>query len=356
MSEEYDRFVINIDEINGKIPRNPFSFRYDEFEVLKDDSLVLKRTIPSRIRGVIENEILSVKIIGNEVVEYLNQSLYFDTISSDIDSIRWKTKNSSQSNNSNISSPDYMAMFYLNGMLTKISFVSHKTGIKINFFSNKYKGLLKPLSELCINARKANILCGKGNLEEAKPILLGIYRSIKNKPEQLRIVEDYENVGRAFLLMLDSELTVDIDSLQFIVSIGYLCTSLAIEDNKENLNMYKDRLLLLHFGHTPFRFTIMEALNLISANLLSMSNRFADLKARDAIYKMEMIDLENNPALCSKIDFYQNRKNELDEMIKEEFFLPDRTKENVLVSGKLNHQTVLTYLENKVIVSGDIDF
>ncbi|WP_027137219.1 hypothetical protein [Gaetbulibacter saemankumensis] len=356
MSVEYDRFEINIDELNGKITRKPFTFKYDEFEVYEDDTLVLKVTIPSRIRGVLENENLNVKIIGNEANEYLNQSLYFDTISSDIDNIRWRLKTSIQQIKSVIDNPDYMALFYVNEVLTKISFVTHKTRMQINFFSNKHKGLLKPLSELCLNARKANSLYGKGNVEESKPVLLKIYHSVKNNPQQLRSINNYENLGRSFLLMLDSELTKDIDSLQFIVSIGYLCTSLAIEDNKENINNYKDRLLLLNFGHKPIIYTVMDALNLISGNLLSMSNRFAELKARDAIYKMEMFDLESNPMLCAEVDFFQKRKNELEEMIKDEFFLPDRTKENVLATGLFNHQSLLTYLENKVMVNGDVDF
>lgn len=356
MSVEYDRFIINVDELNGQIARKPFAFRYDFFDVYQDDALILKVNTPSSIRGMLENDNLNVKIIGNEASEYLNQSLYFDTISSDIDNIRWKRKNSNQHNSSSINTPDYMALFYVNGILTKISFVFHKTRIQVNFFSNKYRALLKPLSELCLNSRRANIFCGNGKMEEAKPIFIEIFRSIKNNPHQLRFIEDFENIGRSFLLMLDQNLTDDIDVLQFIVSISYLCTSLAIEDKKENLNLYKDRLLLLNFGHEPFRYTVMDALDLNSGFPFSLSFNLADFKARDAIYKMEMIDLENNPVICSKLDIFQKRKNELEEMIKNEFFLPDRTKENVLASGILNHQRVFTYLENKVIVDGDVDF
>jgi hypothetical protein len=356
MSDEYDRFLININELNGKITRKPFTFRYDEFEVCKDDTLILKGTTPSRIRGVLENENLNINIIGNEVSEYLNQSLCFDTISTDIDNIRWSIKKSIENNNPGSNTPDYMALFYINGILTKISFVIHKTGMQINFFSNKHKGLLKPLSELCLNARKANKFYFKGNIEEAKPVLVKIYRSIKMSPEKLRFVENYESIGRSFLLMLDLELTDDIDALQFIVSIGYMCTSLAIEDDKDNVNLYMDRLLLLNFGHTPFSYTVMEALDLNSGFPFSMSSRYSDLKARDAIYKMEIIDLENNPLLCLEKDFFQNRKNELEEMIKNDFFLPERTRESVLTTGVFNHQRVLTHLENKVIVNGDIDF
>lgn len=355
MSEDYDRFIININEAGGEITRKPFTFRYDRFEVLKDDSLVFKVGVSSRIRGVVENGNLKVNIIGNEINDHLEKSMCFDVISYDVDNIRWAIEKSIENKNSDSISPDYMALFYLKGVLSKISFVIHKTGIQVSFFSDKSLGLLKPSSELCIDARKAILLFGNGKKEESRSVLLEIYRSVKSDPEQLRSAEDYESLGRCFLIMLDMNFSNDIDVLQFIISVGYLCTSLAIEDDSENLNLYKDRLLLLNFGNIPFRYTVMSALRLISS-MFSLSSNFADIEARDAIYKMEVVDLENNPELCDKIDFLNNRKNELKEMIDDDFFMSDRTLRDVLISGTKNHQDLLIYIENKVIVNGDIDF
>ena len=156
--------------------------------------------------------------------------------------------------------------------------------------------------------------------------------------------------------MLDFQITNDIDNLQFIANVGYLCLSLALEDNENKINIYKDRLLLLNIGHKPFRYTVMDALNLISSSILSVRNSMADIKARDAIYKMEIADLDANPNLCSQIDFFKQRKDEFKEMINSDFFLPDRTKEDILNSGISNHNMILTYLENKIIINQDIGF
>jgi len=350
MSDKYDRFQININETYGKITRQSFVFRYDKFEVLKEDSLIVKDTTPSRIRGVLINKNLNINIIGNETNKYLEKSLVFDTISSDIESIRWNNQKFIENY------PDYMALFYINGVLAKITFVIHKTSLQINFFANKHEDLLKPLSDICLSARNANKIYSKGNIVEAKPILIEVYHYIKKNPGELRFINDYGSIGRSFLLMLDLKLTDDIDILQFIVSIGYLCISLAIEDTNENKVLYMDRIILLNFGHTPFSYTVMQALDLNSGFPFSISSRFADMEARDAIYKMEIIDFENNPSICQKDDFFQDRKSTLEEMIENDFFLPEKTRPNILSTGANNHRKVLSYLENKVIVNEDVDF
>ena len=90
------------------------------------------------------------------------------------------------------------------------------------------------------------------NPSEARSFLVQIYRSVKSDPEQLNEVSDFENLGKAFLLMLDQNLSDDIDTLQMMVSVGYLCISKAIEKDKQNFNLYKDRLLLLRMGHGCF--------------------------------------------------------------------------------------------------------
>ncbi|WP_166386830.1 hypothetical protein [Polaribacter sp. 11A2H] len=356
MSKDYDRFITNIGEISGEISRKPFTFSYDKFEVLRNESVVYNVKTPSRIRGSVEDRNLKINIVGNDVDKYLNKSLFFNTISYNIDNIRWSLEKPFEEEKLDSTLADYVAMFYLNGVLSKISFVIHKTGMQINFFSDKSSTLLKPLSELCIKARKAIQLYGKGNKKETIPLLLDVYRSVKRDPQQLKFVEDYENLGNCFLVMLDIELSDDVDILQMMVSVGYLCTSLAIEDNSENIKIYQTRLLLLRIGNIPFRYTVMEALNLTSKGLFSMSSNLAVLKARDAIYKMEMIDLENNPKLCYLEDFFKKRKDKLKEMVDDDFFIPERTLINVLISGTKNHQELLTYIENKVIVNGDIDF
>lgn len=158
--------------------------------------------------------------------------------------------------------------------------------------------------------------------------------------------------------MLDLNISDDIDTLQTIVSLSYLFLSLAIELNEDNYNLYKSRLLLLNFGNEPFKYTIMNALNLTSPNLLSFSNSpsFADLKARDAIYAMEIADLSSNPLLHQSIDFFKQRKNEFDKLISNNFFGHNKIKENIIESGADNHRNVFIYLFDKVFDNNDLNF
>lgn len=193
-----------------------------------------------------------------------------------------------------------------------------------------------------------------------KSLLHQVYRSVKANPEQLNEITNYEIVGKAFLLMLDQNLSNDIDTLQMMVSVGYLCTSKAIAKDNQNYNLYKDRALVLRFGHEPLKFTVRHALNLNANKPLESFSPFyrlnSDTKARDAIYKMEIADIELNPILYKQVDLFSDRRKEFDDMISEDFFLPEKTKESVIQSGVENHTKLFNYLENRVLKEGDINF
>jgi len=64
--------------------------------------------------------------------------------------------------------------------------------------------------------------------------LLQIYRSVKSNPRQLNEVNDFASIDRVFYLMFAKNV---------------------FRQNKHDLNLYKDRLLLLEIGHEPFSFT-----------------------------------------------------------------------------------------------------
>jgi hypothetical protein len=82
----------------------------------------------------------------------------------------------------------------------------------------------------------------------------------------------------------------------------------------------------------------------------------APITARDAIYKMEIADLELHPPLYQQIPFFNERKMEFDEMIGRQFFMPERNKENVIKSGIEIHRKLLLYLVNRILIEGDVDF
>lgn len=210
--------------------------------------------------------------------------------------------------------------------------------------------------EIVSLAKRANSQYQNENVSDGRQILIQIYRSVKSNPGQLKDVKDFSSIGTAFLMMLDQNLSDDIDTLQMMASISYLCISKAIENDKENLNLYKDRLLMMRMGHDPFKYTVMSGLDLNAGGFMSFSMGMSDLTARDAIYKMEIADLELHPLLYRQVPFFKERKDEFDEMIGRQFFMPEKTLENVVKSGVENHKKLLSYLENRVINDEDVDF
>ncbi len=210
--------------------------------------------------------------------------------------------------------------------------------------------------EIVSLAKRANAQYQQESVTDARQLLVQIYRSVKSNPGQLKEVNDYSALGTAFLMMLDQNLSDDIDTLQMMASVSYLCISKAIEQDNSNLNLYKDRLLMLRIGHDPFKYTVMSALNLNAGGFMSFSMGMSDLEARDSIYKMEIADLELHPQLYQQVPFFKERKDEFDEMIGREFFMPERTLDNVIQTGIENHKKLLDYLENMVLNEEDVDF
>lgn len=248
---------------------------------------------------------------------------------------------------------DYgLTVYYNENKPMKLKLHMHDRNVDIEYLKSSKEVKNEP--DIVKLAKEAIAQYQTENLSGSRSFLVQIYLSVKEHPEQLNKVTNFENLGKAFLLMLDQSLADDIDILQMMASVGYLCISKAIEKDKQNFNLYKDRLLLLQIGHDSFKYTVISALNLNADGLMSMG--YSDFEARDAIYKMEIADIELNPILYQKIDFFRERRSEFRQMIAEEFFLPEKTKQNVIKSGIDNHKKVFTYLENRVLENGDVDF
>lgn len=204
-------------------------------------------------------------------------------------------------------------------------------------------------------ARKANEQFLSQQVTDGRQLLINIYRSVKANPGQLREVKDFASLGSSFFFMLNQKISDDTDTLQMMASVGYLCLSKAIKQDKSNPNLYKDRLYILLVGHEPLSYTVMHALK-IDVNSYTFMGSMATISARDAIYKMEIADLELYPVIYRQIPIFKKRKEEFDEKISRQFFMPEKTLDNVVKSGLENHEKLLVYLENKVINQEDVDF
>lgn len=218
---------------------------------------------------------------------------------------------------------------------------------EVTFFANE--------PEIVNWSRKANEQYLSQQVTDGKQLLIKIYRSVKADPGQLRDVKDFASLGSSFFFMLNENLTDDIDTLQMMASVGYLCLSKAIEKDKGNPNLYKDRLYILLVGHEPLSYTVMLALN-INPDPFTFMASMATLEARDEIYKMEIADLELHPIIHRQIPLFRKRKEDFDEKIERNFFRPELTLDNVIASGIKNHKKLLEYLENRVMVQEDVDF
>lgn len=248
---------------------------------------------------------------------------------------------------------DYGLSIHLkNGQIDKCVLHMHDRNVDIEYLKGEVIFSANE-PEIVSLARKANAQYQSEQVTDGRQLLIQIYRSVKADPGQLRDVKDFSALGTSFLMMLDLNLSDDIDTLQMMASISYLCISKAIQNDKSNLNLYKDRLLLLRIGHEPFSYTVMAALGLANSFFSIIPPQ---MTARDAIYKMEIADLELNPALYRQVPFFKERKDEFDEMIGRQFFMPEKTLDNVIKTGVENHNKLLEYLDNRVLNEEDVDF
>jgi hypothetical protein len=250
---------------------------------------------------------------------------------------------------------DYgLSIFLKDGQIDKCVLHMHDRSVDIEYLKGEVIFSANE-PEIVSLARKANAQYQSENVTDGRQLLIQIYRSVKADPGQLRNVKDFSALGTSFLMMLDQNISDDIDTLQMMASLSYLCISKAIETDNTNLNLFKDRLLMLQVGHEPFTYTVMHALN-IDASPFSIMGSMATFSARDAIYKMEIADLETHPTLFRQVQFFKERKDDFDEKIGRQFFMPEKTLENVIKSGVENHKKLLSYLENRVINEEDVDF
>lgn len=249
---------------------------------------------------------------------------------------------------------DYgLTVHFANGDVSKCILHLHDRNVDIEYLRGNT--VAEPEPEIVALAKAANDHYQNQRLNDCKRLLVQVYRSVQGNPGQLKNVIDFAPLGRAFLLMLDQDLSDDIDVQQMMVSISYLCVSKAINADPNNLNLYRDRMFLLRIGHEPFKYTVMLALRIDTSPLSSLSS-IAPLQARDAIYKMEIADLELHPKICNQEKLFGDRKIEFTEMVGNQFFLPERTMANVVDSGLANHKALTEYLSERVIDGEDIDF
>ncbi len=182
--------------------------------------------------------------------------------------------------------------------------------------------------------------------------LFKAWRSFQRDPEQLKHIKDWGKFGMGLMIFLSYGTVSDIEDKQQLASVAYLFLSKAIKKSSQDVNLYKNRLILMISNHEAFEYTVSSVVNK-DADFMFM-NLFP-FKARDAMFKMEFADLLRGPQLLS-VEILAQRYMDLQNKISNGFFGPDQDNAKVMDKGNELHQEILDYLENKVIEDGDIDF
>ena len=215
------------------------------------------------------------------------------------------------------------------------------------------------MTEIETLAQKAITHMEKEQVNVANFWLSSIYEQVTENPSCLCSVNNYGILGKGFLFMILNRLSTDIDTLQAMSSVAYLCLSKAMETEGDSPNLYKDRLLVLNSAYDSFKYTVMSVLakDEVSDGFASlMFQSRAEIKSRDAIWQMEISDMEKYPIICSSFPYFAERKRNLLDKLERQFFLPARTLDEVVKQGNVFHKNVYKYLEDMILVNNDIDF
>lgn len=181
------------------------------------------------------------------------------------------------------------------------------------------------------------------------------WRSFQNNPSQLKTIQDYGKYGMGLMIFLSYGTVTDIDDQQQLASISYLFLSKAIKNNPTNVNLLKNRLILMISNHEAFEYTVSSVVNKDTDVAWFDSWIDSKFKPRNAMFKMEYADLSRDSRLLN-IDMLSKLYRDLRSKIASDFFGKNETEASILAAGNQHHKDVLDYLENKIIEEGDIDF
>lgn len=214
---------------------------------------------------------------------------------------------------------------------------------------------MKPICEQYVH--KALFQFSQGNDgDEVYHPLYKAWREFQRNPHQLKEIENLSDFGSGLMLFLSYNTVNDIDDKQQLASISYLFLSLAIQNDPTNINLYKNRLILIGMNREAFQYTVSSVVNNDGGfyGFFGIGG-MGQFNARDSLYKMEFADLMQSPSLLS-ISMLKDRYDDLCQKININFFGENQSEEDVASAGEKLHTDVLNYLKEKVLTTFDLDF
>ena len=181
------------------------------------------------------------------------------------------------------------------------------------------------------------------------------WKSFVFDPTQLQDIQNEKDFSIGMMMLLSYGTIHDIDDAQQIASVAYLFIGKALEKNPRDINLYKNRIILIEDNKEAFGYTVSSIVDGNECTLNSiMSMSLNPFKSRDAMFKMPYSDVCKSPILLS-IDVLKKLKANIEEKISNDFFHNKGPMEIIKEGSKL-HSDVTSYLSEKVLYNEDLDF
>lgn len=156
-------------------------------------------------------------------------------------------------------------------------------------------------------------------------------------------------IGKAFLFMLEQNIATNQDDLQLIVEVAYYYLTQAITAKGGiNPEYLFDRIVLIYNGEDFVLDIIKKVYDLRVSFIDSNSSpRLIQIKSRQYLEKMRVSDFETEPKVYKTNNFLQEKKSELDGLIQNKVLGVYLSKEDIIAEGKVTHQKVFDYIQQK---------
>lgn len=209
----------------------------------------------------------------------------------------------------------------------------------------------KPVAELLADEALLQLSHGNDGDEVYHP-LYKAWRAIQANPASLKDVNNPGKLGSGLSVFLSFGTVSDVDDRQQVISLAYLLLSEAIEQNPNDLNLIKNRVISMLQDKEALQYTVSSA---IEPNTDIFSLTLSPFGSRDGLLKMIYSDLSKSPKL-SQNPAFQSTFFDLENKINNGFFGRSETKSSIISEGQKNHSTLLSFLKEKVYKNQDIDF
>lgn len=261
---------------------------------------------------------------------------------------------------------DYgFSIYYKNGSIEKCVLHMFDRSVDLEYRQEKVSSSNGPVkskpethttltkTETFVKEALTNLSVGRQDDSVYHP-LYKAWKELVNNPSQLKEIKNYSQVGMGMLIFLSFGTVQDIDDRQQIASLAYFLLSKAIQQNPQDINNYKNRILDMLEHSEAFGYTVSSVVNQ-GGDGFGFLGALDSFEARDSLFKMQYADLSMSPALLG-IPQFAAKKSDLDAKIANGFFGSGCSPQSIVSEGKKLHNDVLDYLERKLIDEEDFEF